>query len=120
MSPEANPGAVVPASSARNISSTNHQSNSNQLTERTNNKNLHSLPNVATMTEEHMESKYTKYSYDGKRSSVVVSVRIDPKESPDDKGSDGIMGSKALPRIYVVVLLERVRYVTYSCVIPVN
>uniref|UniRef100_A0A7N0ZXL5 BZIP domain-containing protein n=1 Tax=Kalanchoe fedtschenkoi TaxID=63787 RepID=A0A7N0ZXL5_KALFE len=120
MSPEANPGAVIPASSAMNTSS-NHQSNSTQISKRINRRTLRGLPNLLNITEKHMESNYTKENFHGNNSAspMIVSVLVDPKEGSDTE-ADGIMGSKSLPRIFVVVLLERVKYVTYSCVLPIK
>lgn len=46
-------------------------------------------------------------------SSVVVSVLADPRED-----SEGRISSKSLSRIFVVVLVDSVKYVTYSCVLP--
>ncbi|KAF8679104.1 hypothetical protein HU200_045867 [Digitaria exilis] len=50
-------------------------------------------------------------------SSVVVSVLADPKEAGDGNG-EGRISSKSLSRIFVVVLIDSVKYVTYSCVLP--
>lgn len=50
-------------------------------------------------------------------SSVVVSVLADPREAGDGD-SDPRMNPKSLSRIFVVVLLDGVRYVTYSCTLP--
>jgi hypothetical protein len=50
-------------------------------------------------------------------SSVVVSVLADPREAGDGN-SDGRTSSKSLSRIFVVVLIDSVKYVTYSCVLP--
>jgi hypothetical protein len=50
-------------------------------------------------------------------SSVVVSVLADPREAGDGDG-EGRIPSKSLPRIFVVVLIDSVKYVTYSCVLP--
>ncbi|CAH2063955.1 unnamed protein product [Thlaspi arvense] len=50
--------------------------------------------------------------------STVVSVLVDPREGSDGD-IDGIMGgTKSLPRVYIVVLVDSVKYVTYSCVLP--
>uniref|UniRef100_A0ACD5WTQ9 Uncharacterized protein n=1 Tax=Avena sativa TaxID=4498 RepID=A0ACD5WTQ9_AVESA len=46
-------------------------------------------------------------------SSVVVSVLADPRED-----GEGKISSKSLSRIFVVVLIDSVKYVTYSCVLP--
>lgn len=50
-------------------------------------------------------------------SSVVVSVLVDPREVGDGNG-EGVLGSKTLSRIFVVVLIDSVKYVTYSCMLP--
>ncbi|CAM0955501.1 unnamed protein product [Alopecurus aequalis] len=50
-------------------------------------------------------------------SSVVVSVLADPREAGDGDG-DPRMTPKSLSKIFVVVLLDGVRYVTYSCALP--
>jgi hypothetical protein len=51
-------------------------------------------------------------------SSVVVSVLADPREAGDGDSNDPRMSAKSLSRIFVVVLLDGVRYVTYSCSLP--
>jgi len=50
-------------------------------------------------------------------SSVVVSVLADPREAGEGNG-EGRISSKSLSRIFVVVLIDSVKYVTYSCVLP--
>ncbi|WOL06753.1 bZIP transcription factor 17 [Canna indica] len=50
-------------------------------------------------------------------SSVVVSVLADPKEAGNGD-VDGMISPKSISRIFVVVLLDSVKYVTYSCVLP--
>ncbi|KAJ8493157.1 hypothetical protein OPV22_014878 [Ensete ventricosum] len=54
-------------------------------------------------------------------SSVVVSVLADPRDAGDGDG-DGEGDERILPkstsRIFVVVLLDSVKYVTYSCALP--
>uniref|UniRef100_A0A7N0VGE6 BZIP domain-containing protein n=1 Tax=Kalanchoe fedtschenkoi TaxID=63787 RepID=A0A7N0VGE6_KALFE len=119
MSPEANPGAVIAASSSMNSSTS--QSNSTQLSKRIDRRTLRGFPNLLNITEESMESNHTKETFHGNNSAspMIVSVLVDPKESSEGE-ADGIMGSKSLPRIFVVVLLERVKYVTYSCVLPIK
>ncbi|XP_027772084.1 bZIP transcription factor 17-like [Solanum pennellii] len=42
-------------------------------------------------------------------SSMVVSVLVD---------GDGVIGPKSVSRIFVVVLIDSVKYVTYSCMLP--
>ncbi|KAJ8511566.1 hypothetical protein OPV22_002000 [Ensete ventricosum] len=50
-------------------------------------------------------------------SSVVVSILADPREAGDGE-TDGRISPNSLSRIFVVVLLDSVKYVTYSCVLP--
>ncbi|XP_052163019.1 bZIP transcription factor 60 [Oryza glaberrima] len=50
-------------------------------------------------------------------SSVVVSVLADPREASDRDG-EGRISSNSVSRIFVVVLIDSVKYVTYSCVLP--
>ncbi|TMW82693.1 hypothetical protein EJD97_005323, partial [Solanum chilense] len=42
-------------------------------------------------------------------SSMVVSVLVD---------GDGVIGPKSVSQIFVVVLIDSVKYVTYSCMLP--
>ena len=48
---------------------------------------------------------------------MIVSVLVDPREAGDGD-IDGMMKPKSLSRIFVVVLIDSVKYVTYSCVLP--
>lgn len=50
--------------------------------------------------------------------SMVVSILADPKEAGDGDGEGMISPKKSLSRIFVVVLMDSVKYVTYSCVLP--
>jgi hypothetical protein len=50
-------------------------------------------------------------------SSAVVSVLADPREAGNGDG-DPRVSPKPLSRIFVVVLLDGIRYVTYSCTLP--
>ncbi|KAJ4905084.1 bZIP transcription factor 49 [Raphanus sativus] len=49
-------------------------------------------------------------------SSMLVSVLTDPREEGDDGEMAG--GTKSLSRVFIVVLVDGVKYVTYSCVLP--
>ncbi|KAK3125862.1 hypothetical protein QOZ80_7BG0610660 [Eleusine coracana subsp. coracana] len=68
---------------------------------------------------EHLKARSNNESYAQSKpvSSVVVSVLADPREAGDGS-SDGRISSKSLSRIFVVVLIDSVKYVTYSCVLP--
>lgn len=50
---------------------------------------------------------------------MIVSILADPREV-GDRDADGRISSpnKSLPRIFVVVLLDSIKYATYSCVLP--
>lgn len=50
-------------------------------------------------------------------SSVVVSVLADPRDAGDGEGDERI-SPKSTSRVFVVVLLDSIKYVTYSCVLP--
>ncbi|KFK34907.1 hypothetical protein AALP_AA5G209200 [Arabis alpina] len=50
--------------------------------------------------------------------SMVVSVLVDPREGGDGD-IDGMIGrTKSLSRVFIVLLVDGVKYVTYSCVLP--
>lgn len=68
---------------------------------------------------EHLKARPKNESYARSKpvSSVVVSVLADPREAGDGN-NDGRIPSKSLSRIFVVVLVDSVKYVTYSCVLP--
>ncbi|KAI0526979.1 hypothetical protein KFK09_002575 [Dendrobium nobile] len=49
---------------------------------------------------------------------MVVSILADPREVGDGDIEEIISTKKSISRIFVVVLLDSVKYVTYSCVLP--
>ncbi|KAF3497614.1 hypothetical protein DY000_02053453 [Brassica cretica] len=49
---------------------------------------------------------------------MVVSVLVDPGEGGDGDIDGMIGGPKSLFRIFVVVLVDSAKYVTYSCALP--
>ncbi|KAK9291208.1 hypothetical protein L1049_009396 [Liquidambar formosana] len=125
VSPASASGAIIPASSVSNNSSENHH-NSTRLNKGRNRRILHGLPipltgSTLNITEEHMGRNSQKDEFQGNKSvsSMVVSVLVDPREAGDGDG-DGMIGPKSLSRIFVVVLLDSVKYVTYSCVLPLK
>lgn len=66
---------------------------------------------------DHAEIIHEERRYRGNNtapSSMVVSILVDPRETNDD----GLLSSGSLSRIFVVVLVDSVKYVTYSCVLP--
>lgn len=109
------PGAIVPATSVANISE-----NATILNKSRNRRILHGLPDPLSgsrlnITEDHVRT--SQNDLHGNKSSMVVSVLVDPKEATD-VDVDGVMTPKSLSRIFVVVLMDSVKYVTYSCGLP--
>ena len=49
---------------------------------------------------------------------MVVSVLVDPREGGDGDIDGMIGGPNSLSRVFVVVLVDSAKYVTYSCVLP--
>ena len=117
------PGAIVPASSVTNVS-VKHRQNATQLNKGRNRRILHghTVPLSASdlnITQQHVGRNSRKQNFQGNKtaSSMVVSVLIDPREAGDGD-IDNVIVRKSLSRIFVVVLLDSVKYVTYSCVLP--
>ncbi|KAG5083273.1 hypothetical protein JHK84_053311 [Glycine max] len=116
------PGAIVPATSVANVSTENRQ-NATSVKKTRNRRTLHELPeplngSSLNITEERVKNLQKDHLH-GNKSSMVVSVLVDPKEAGDgDVDVDGMMRPKSLSRIFVVVLIDSVKYVTYSCGLP--
>ncbi|XVE90748.1 hypothetical protein DITRI_Ditri20bG0102000 [Diplodiscus trichospermus] len=117
------PGAIVPASSVTNVSAERRQ-NATQLNKGRNRRILHGNPiplsgSDLNITQQQFERNFQKQNFQGNKtaSSMVVSVLVDPREAGDGDMDDMIV-PKSLSRIFVVVLLDSVKYVTYSCVLP--
>ncbi|KAJ1405264.1 Basic-leucine zipper domain [Sesbania bispinosa] len=114
------PGAIVPATSVTNIS-TERRQNATTVNKSRNRRILHRLPDPLpvsslNLTEERARNSQKDHLH-GNKSSMVVSVLVDPKEAGDGD-VDGMMAPKSLSRIFVVVLMDSVKYVTYSCGLP--
>lgn len=126
VSPASTSGAIVPASSISNVSAKQRQNttqNGRRL-KRVNRRILRRLPvplsdSNFNISEERTSRNPRKDEFQGSRnvSSMVVSVLVDPREAGDND-VEGVMKPKSLSRIFVVVLIDSVRYVTYSCVLP--
>ncbi|KAG5611452.1 hypothetical protein H5410_022733 [Solanum commersonii] len=102
------------SSSARNISMEERQNG----THLHRNRRILNGPLVSLSRPSHSSGEQTRT--DGKRenfsrnkslSSLVVSVLVDGDE-------DGIMDPNSVSRIFIVVLIDSVKYVTYSCMLP--
>ncbi|XP_059295867.1 bZIP transcription factor 17-like [Lycium ferocissimum] len=112
------PGGIVPATNARNLSIEERQND----TRVHRNRRILNGPSVSLSRSSHNISKeqtgkQENFSGNKSLSSMVVSVLVDPREAGDGDG-DGMMGPKSLSRIFVVVLIDSVKYVTYSCMLP--
>ncbi|KAI3525966.1 hypothetical protein L1887_05105 [Cichorium endivia] len=120
-------GAIVPATSVVNITAEDRQ-NSTYITTVKNRRILHGLPiplSTTNITKEQVagnDSKHEEHHKNKSVSSMVVSVLFDPREGGDGGGDvEGMMGGpKSFSRIFVVVLLDSVKYVTYSCMLPLK
>ncbi|KAF8398196.1 hypothetical protein HHK36_017122 [Tetracentron sinense] len=119
----AKPGAIIPATSVTNISAERHSDTTAHLKGK-NRRILYRSPiplaaSSLNNTEERVGGPSQNDSFQGNRSvsSMVVSVLVDPREV-DEGESDRVSAPKSLPRIFVVVLLDGVKYVTYSCMLP--
>ncbi|XP_057970534.1 bZIP transcription factor 17 [Malania oleifera] len=123
VSPASGPGAIIPAPSVANVSAEQSQ-NYTSVGKGRNRRILHGLTiplpgSTLNITEEHVRKASQKESFKGNKSlsPMVVSVLVDPREV-SDIDSDEVIRLKSLPRIFVVVLLDSVKYVTYSCMLP--
>lgn len=122
ISAASSPGAIVASSAVSNVSTDHYQKNATNM-RGANRRILRGLPapiprSKYNNTQEQLKRASNKESLRGKNStSMVVSVLVDPREA-GDSGADGMMTPKSLSRIFVVVLVDSVKYVTYSCILP--
>ncbi|KAM7270551.1 hypothetical protein ACFE04_029765 [Oxalis oulophora] len=101
-------GGMVPASSFTNTS--RHHENSTRLTKR-GRRLLRGLPASLPVRS---NVNFTGGKTSQRNSSVIVSVLVDPREAAEND----MITPKSLSRIFVVVLLDSVKYITYSCMLP--
>jgi hypothetical protein len=111
-------GAIIPA--ATNVSA-EHGKNTTDTHKQQNRRILRGLPiplpgSDFNLTKEHQRNSSSKEIKPA--SSMVVSVLVDPREGGDGDIDGMIGGPKSLSRVFVVVLLDSAKYVTYSCVLP--
>ncbi|KAK6151352.1 hypothetical protein DH2020_013987 [Rehmannia glutinosa] len=125
-SASASSGAIVPATTitTRNISEEQNQ-NSTHLNRGRNRRILHGLPiplpeSSHNISRQHAgrNSQKENLNVNNTVSPMVVSVLVDPREAGDADVDGVIGGAKSLSRIFVVVLVDSVKYVTYSCMLP--
>ncbi|PSS34884.1 BZIP transcription factor [Actinidia chinensis var. chinensis] len=119
------PGALVPATAVRNVS-VEHGQNATQLVKGRNRRILHGTPiplagSWNDSVKKRVERHIVKDNLQGNNSvsSMVVSVLVDSREAGDSVG-DRVMGLTSLSRIFVVVLVDSVKYITYSCMLPLK
>lgn len=122
VSPVSASGAIIPASPVFN-SSADHRKSNTRLNKRKNRRILGGLPvplagSNYNITKEHVRRDAQKENFEGNRS-MVVSVLVDPRET-SDIDVDGVMKPKSRSRIFVVLLLDSAKYVTYSCMLPLS
>lgn len=115
------PGAIVPVASVTNTSNEHHRDSANDG--KKNRRILYhpAIPLSDGSGQNGTEKPPKEKSFPGNKSvsSMVVSVLVDPREGGDGDG-DQRFAPKSLSRIFVVVLLDSVKYVTYSCVLPLK
>ncbi|XP_030519104.1 bZIP transcription factor 17 [Rhodamnia argentea] len=116
-------GAIIPASPVGNVTNENHR-NATHAGKGRNRRFLHNLPNRLAgsnfnVSEEQARrnTKTRDLPTNKSLSSMVVSVLVDPREVGDGD-VDGMVPPKSMSRIFVVVLMDSIKYVTYSCVLP--
>ncbi|KAK6127208.1 hypothetical protein DH2020_039051 [Rehmannia glutinosa] len=125
-SASASSGAIVPATTitTRNISEEQNQ-NSTHLNKGRNRRILRGLPIPLPESSHNISRQHTgrnsqkeNLNVNNTVSPMVVSVLVDPREAGDADVDGVIGGAKSLSRIFVVVLVDSVKYVTYSCMLP--
>ncbi|KAG1370979.1 bZIP transcription factor 39 [Cocos nucifera] len=126
VSPASTPGGIIPATKIVNASVANATGKLPPSAHQRKMKNRRimypePIPLTGTTlndTEYFAEPSESSKLHDNKSvSSMVVSVLADPREAGDGEG-DARISPKSLSRIFVVVLLDGVKYVTYSCGLP--
>ncbi|KAJ0259417.1 Basic-leucine zipper domain-containing protein [Hirschfeldia incana] len=113
-------GGIIPASPATNVSA-EHIKNATDTHRRKNRRTLRGLAiplpgSDFNFTKEHQRNSSSKEIKPA--SSMVVSVLVDPREGGDGDIDGMIGGPKSLSRVFVVVLQNSAKYVTYSCALP--
>ncbi|CAI0374594.1 unnamed protein product [Linum tenue] len=122
------PGAIVSSPPLTNLTREPHQNATPPSDKKKHRRILHGLPVVPfpgsdlNVTGEHKGRKNETFNIQGNNSkapasSMVVSVLLDPREIADTE-VDGVYVPKSLSRVFVVVLVDSVKYVTYSCMLP--
>ncbi|KAF8047114.1 hypothetical protein N665_3201s0003 [Sinapis alba] len=103
-------GAIRPASQQPKNTTDTHKGNNNRRI-------LRGGQPVSdfNLTKDQNSSSKENFSTTKPFPSMVASVLTDPRE---DGGDGDIDGTHSLSRVFIVVLVDGVKYVTYSCVLP--
>ncbi|KAK4769907.1 hypothetical protein SAY87_030439 [Trapa incisa] len=126
VTPSSSKGVIIPAPSAGNITSENHHNSTGRVLNGRHRRSLRGKPfplpaSQLNDTEKGMRQDPKEENFhEGNKSlsSMVVSVLIDPREAVDIEVNGAVPPPKSLSRIFVVVLLDSIKYVTYSCGLP--
>ncbi|OWM73097.1 bZIP transcription factor 17 [Punica granatum] len=127
VAPSSAHGAIISAPSVSKITSENRQNSSSQVNKGRNRRSLRGasfrLPGAhfnetGERTGKNPEGENLHQGNKSLSSSMVVSVLMDPREAVDAEVDGVVPPPKSLSRIFVVVLLDSIKYVTYSCVLP--
>ncbi|CAF1850404.1 hypothetical protein HID58_060850 [Brassica napus] len=107
-------GAIRPASQQPKNTTDTHKGKNNRRILR----GGHPLSD-SNLTKDQNNSSKDNFSTTKPFPSMVVSVLTDPREEGSDEDINGVTGdTKSLSRLFIVVLVDSVKYVTYSCVLP--
>ena len=107
-------GAIRPASQQPKNTTDTHKGKDNRRILR----GGHPLSD-SNLTKDQNNSSKDNFSTTKPFPSMVVSVLTDPREEGGDEDINGVTGdTKSLSRLFIVVLVDSVKYVTYSCVLP--
>ncbi|KAF3557037.1 hypothetical protein F2Q69_00014967 [Brassica cretica] len=107
-------GAIRPASQQPKNTTDTHKGKNNRRILR----GGHPLSD-SNLTKDQNNSSKDNFSTTKPFPSMVVSVLTDPREEGSDVDINGVTGdTKSLSRLFIVVLVDSVKYVTYSCVLP--
>ncbi|KAK9156600.1 hypothetical protein Scep_003174 [Stephania cephalantha] len=117
--------AIVPVASSMHNASVNGTTSSADPSKRMNRRILDNLPIPLPGVDFNATGQHSGKAAPNPNSNrngtvsppMVVSVMFDPREAGDGE-SDGMISPKSLSRIFVVVLIDSVKYVTYSCMLP--
>ncbi|KAI4386585.1 hypothetical protein MLD38_004506 [Melastoma candidum] len=121
----ASAGAIIPAPPSSNITSSGRRNTTIDHRVGNNRRILGRVPRHLPGSGTNITDRQARGSMKGDNlaankslsSSMVVSVLVDPREAGDGD-IDGVIRPKSISRIFVVVLMDSIKYVTYSCVLP--